>query len=187
MRLYTRPGVARERREDLELDVGEPDRLAAQATRALLEVDLQVAVLERLLEPVLRLRERGAPQHRLHPAAELAHRERLGDVVVGAELEAEHLVDLLGPRGEHDDRDRAARPDLAAHLEAVHPREHQVEHDQVEVVLAQAVERLLAVEGGHHVVALLAQRIGEQRLDRLLVVHEKDARGRACSTFQIVG
>ena len=41
-------------------------------------------------------RDRGAPQRGLHAAAELAHREGLGDVVVGAELEADDLVDLLG-------------------------------------------------------------------------------------------
>ena len=123
------------------------------------------------------LRERRAPQHRLHAAAELAHRERLGDVVVRAELEAEHLVDLLGLRREHDDRHGAARADRAADVEAVHARQHHVEHDEVEVVLAQPVERLPAVERGNDVVALLAQRIGQELLDGLLVVHEQDAWG----------
>ena len=70
-----------------------------------------------------------------------------------------------------------ARAHLAAHLEAVDLREHEVEHDQVEVRLAQAVERLAPVERGHHLVALLAQGKGEQRLKRLLVVHQEDAGG----------
>jgi hypothetical protein len=38
------------------------------------------------------------------------------------------------------------------------------------------VQRLAAVGGLHNVVALFAQRVGEQRLDRLLIVHEQDAR-----------
>ena len=54
--------------------------------------------------------------------------------------------------------------------------QHQVEHHEVERLLVEAVERLLAVGGLHDVVAVLAQRIGEQRLDRLLVVDEQDAR-----------
>ena len=54
-------------------------------------------------------------------------------------------------------------------------REHQVEHDEVERLLVEAVERLAAVGGLHDVVALLAQRIRQQRLDRLLVVDEQDA------------
>ena len=131
--------------------------------------------------------ERGAPQHGLHPARELADRERLGDVVVGAELEAEDLVGLLGLRGEHDDRHRAARADRAAHVEAVHPRQHHVEHDEVEVVLAQPVERLAPVERGDDVVALLAQRVGQKLLDGQLVVHEQDAWGSGAQPQGIVG
>ena len=116
-----------------------------------------------------------AAQRRLHAAAELAQRERLGDVVVGAELEAEDLVDLLGLRGEHDDRHGAARAQAPAHLEAVEPGHHHVEHDEVERRLAEARQRLPAVDRLHDLVAVLAQRVAEQRLDRLLVVDEQDA------------
>ena len=132
------------------------------------------SLLDRLLELLVGLRQRRAAQHRLHAAAELAHREGLSDVVVGAQLEAEHLVDLLGLRGEHDDRHRRARADLAADVEAVDLGHHHVEHHEVEVVLAQAFERLTAVERAHHVVALLAERVGQQLLNRELVVHEQD-------------
>src|SRR5207248_3477790 len=110
-------------------------------------------------------------------AAELAHRERLRDVVVRAELEAEHLVELLGLRGEHDDRHRGARAELTADLEAVDLRQHYVEHDEIEVALAEAVERLVAGGRGHYLVAVLAQREREQLLDCMLVVDEEDARG----------
>src|SRR5205085_12067621 len=41
-------GAARERGEDLELDVGQPDRFAADLDRALGEVDLEIALDERL-------------------------------------------------------------------------------------------------------------------------------------------
>ena len=160
---------ARQRGEDLELDVGEPHALAAHRTtrrfsKSICRSPSSIGSSKLLLGR----RQRGAAQHGLDAAAELAHRERLGDVVVGAELEAEHLVDLLGLRGEHDDRHGAARADLRGR-----PRsrrtcgQHHVEHHQVEGVLAQPVERLLAVERRHDVVALLAQGIGQQLLDRL--------------------
>ena len=116
-----------------------------------------------------------AAQRGLDAAAELAQRERLGDVVVGAELEAEDLVDLLGLGREHDDRDGAARPQAPADLEPVEPRHHHVEHDEVEGRLAEARQRLAAVDRLHDLVAVLAQRIAEQRLDRLLVVDQQDA------------
>ena len=120
----------------------------------------------------------GAPQRGLHARAELAHRERLGDVVVGPELEAEHLVDLLRLGREHDDRHgRALRAQPLADLEPVDPRQHQVEHDEVELLLGEARERLAAVGRLHDLVAVALQREREQRLDRLLVVDQQDAGG----------
>src|SRR5918994_93375 len=153
------PWRARKRRQDLELDVRKPHGLAAHLDEPLLEVDPQLTRLDRLLELLFGVSERGAPQHRLDAAAELAHRERLRDVVVGAELEAEDLVDLLGLGREHDDRHRAARADLAAHVEAVHLGHHHVEHDEVEGVLSQPVEGLAPIERRNDLVALLAQGI----------------------------
>src|SRR5664279_1909319 len=46
----------------------------------------------------------GAPQDAAHARDELARRERLGDVVVGAELEADDAIDLVAARGEKEDR-----------------------------------------------------------------------------------
>ena len=67
------------------------------------------------------------------------------------------------------------RAQPAADLEAVHLREHQVEHDEVEVLLGEARERLAAVGRLHDLVAVALQGEGEQRLDGLLVVDEQDA------------
>ena len=69
----------------------------------------------------------------------------------------------------------AARAQAAAHLEPVELGQHHVEDDEVEGLLGEAVERLAAVARADDLVAVLAQRIGQQRLDRLLVVHEQDA------------
>src|SRR5204862_7088083 len=77
---------ARQDREDLELDVGELHLPAAHLHLALAEVDAHVALLEWLLAAVAVRAQVGASQHRLHATAELAHRERLGDVVVAAAL-----------------------------------------------------------------------------------------------------
>ena len=148
-------------------------------------VDPQREHLDRLLLALLRPRHPGAPQRRLHARAELAHRERLGDVVVGAQLEPEDLVDLLGLGGEHDDRDRGAGAQPAAHLEAVHLGQHHVQHDEVEGLLGEARERLAAVRGLHHLVPVALQREGQQRLDRLLVVDQEDARGTVRHTGSV--
>ena len=49
---------------------------------------------------------RTAPQRRTDPREQLGEAERLGDVILRAELEPRHLVHLTGPRAEHDDRHR---------------------------------------------------------------------------------
>ena len=67
---------------------------------------------------------------------------------------------------------RGAQP--AADLDPVELRQHDVEDDEVEALRGEPVERLAAVARGDDVVALLAQRIGQERLDRLLVVDEQD-------------
>ena len=56
-------------------------------------------------------------------------------------------------------------------------RQHHVEDDEVEALLGEAVERLAAVERRDDLVALLAKRVGEQGLNRLLVVDEQDPSG----------
>ena len=63
----------------------------------------------------------------------------LRDVVVGAELQAEHLVGLLAAGGE--DQHRHVGVDLAQaaqHLEAVHAGQHDVEQDQVGLAARRA-------------------------------------------------
>ena len=52
-----------------------------------------------------------AAQDRPDPGDELARAERLGQVVVGAELEAEQLVQLVVAGGEHDHRQVRVAPD----------------------------------------------------------------------------
>src|SRR3954451_12080151 len=124
-------GRAGERTEDLELDIGDADLLLAQGDHAAAEVDLEVALVDRLLVGRLADHPR-APQRRLDPAAELAHREGLGYVVVGADLQPRDLVGLTSLRGQHDDRHLAARAQLAADFDPVQLGQHQVEDHEVE-------------------------------------------------------
>ena len=70
----------------------------------------------------LRAVELAAAQLRAHAADQLADRERLGHVVVGADLEPDDLVDLGVLGGQQDDRHRAAGADVAADVEAAAAR-----------------------------------------------------------------
>jgi len=108
---------------------------------------------------VVRVREIGAAQDGPDPAAEFPDRERLGDVVVGADLEAQDLVALIVARREHDDRHLAAASQAAADLDAVDPGQHHVEDDEVEALGCELVKRLAPVERRDHLVAVAPQRV----------------------------
>src|SRR4029079_13150678 len=113
----------------------------------------------------------GCPaQKRSDTAAEFADGKRLRDVVVRAELEAEHLVELVVAGGEHDDRHGAARTQALADLEPVELRQHQVEDDEIDVLALELLERLLAVARLDHAEAVPLERVGEELLDSVLVV-----------------
>src|SRR4029078_7258166 len=109
--------------------------------------------------------------------AKLSDRERLRDVVVGPELEPEHLVELVVAGREHDDRHRALAPEAAADLEPVDLRKHDVEHDEVDRLLREPAQSLVAVAGLDDAIGVPLERVREGCLDRILVVDEENGRG----------
>jgi hypothetical protein len=69
-------------------------------------------------------------QDGLDAGPQFARAERFGHVVVGAELEAQHLLGFLSLCGQQDDGgEDTAAPEIATHVEAVLPRQHHVEND----------------------------------------------------------
>ena len=161
-------GVGHEHPEQLELLAGELDLLAAQEHPSAVGVDVE----ERVLLGLQRVDD-AAAQQRPGPGEQLGEPEGLGDVVVGPCVEPHDGVDLVGP-GREDEHGHAAAllPEPAAHLEAVHLREPEVEHDQVG--LAQgALERGLPVRAHLHLVALSAESTGERVGDRGVVLGEQ--------------
>ena len=79
-----------------------------------------------------------ASQQGLDPHHQLLQVEGLGQVVVGAGVEAAHLVFDAAQGGEHQDRDLGGALIAAQALakgEPIHPGQHQVQQDQVWAVL----------------------------------------------------
>ena len=103
LRLKTRSGSPASSASSLNSDGVSTVVVPSTTTSCAREVDAQAADL--LHGGAGRGAVELAPaQQRAHAAHELGDRERLGDVVVGAELEAEHAVDLGVARRQHDDR-----------------------------------------------------------------------------------
>jgi hypothetical protein len=80
------------------------------------------------------LDRRGPAQDGIDSSQQLARRERLGDVVVGAAFQTRHLVALFGARGKHDDRQFAGLAvtfERPREFEAAGVRKHPVDEQQV--------------------------------------------------------
>jgi hypothetical protein len=115
----------------------------------------------------------GAAEHRLHAGDDLARGEGLGDVVVGAELDADDPVDLVVAARQEQHGHVALRTQAAADLQPVHARHVDVEHDQIGRVLGDAGQRGLPVRGLRAGEAGLFQREHEQLADVRVVVHDE--------------
>ncbi len=116
----------------------------------------------------------GPAEYRLHARDELAGRERLGDVVVGTDLQTGDTVDLLVARGEHDDGGAALGADPAAHLEPVDPGETDVEDDETDRVAWQLGEGVLSAPHVHDLEPVALEIRADQGRDALFVLDEED-------------
>jgi hypothetical protein len=122
----------------------------------------------------------GAPEDGLHPRDELTGRERLGEVVVGAQLQAEHPVDLAVPRRQHENRDVAAGgPQPAAHLQSVDAAgQADVEDHHAGPLVPHRLDTPLAGRRLHHPEPVLAQVQLDQIGDVLVILDHHDSRRR---------
>ena len=156
-------GALGEQPQDLELGAGQVDGLAADGDEVAGKVDRHVAgvdALAVLLSDTACPIELAPAELGAHAAEQLADAERLRHVVVGADLEADDLVDLGVLRRQQDDRNGAAAADVAADVEAAAARHHDVEDEQVEVdVGADLRVGVVAVCGELDLEALLTERV----------------------------
>ena len=169
------PGGAGQGREELELLGRELDRPALHPHLEAMAIDLQITDLEAGLL-LLGVGLPPAPEDRADPGDQLARREGLGHIVVGAHFEAEDLVPLLDASAHHDHGDRGQLGvllDAPADLPAVELRDHDVEQHHVGAVLPGEPERLVPIAGQDDVVAFLREVVADQLGHILLVLHEK--------------
>ena len=132
------------------------------------EIDGQGAALELRLVAGL-----GPPQHGTDAGQQLARVERLGDVVVRAQLESDDLVGVVPAGGDHDQGRVRVLADLARQREPVHARQHQIDEQDVEPLPRERLQRLPAVLGQNGLHPVLAEEFGEQRRQLAVVLDEQ--------------
>ena len=117
-----------------------------------------------------------AAQQRADARQHFLEMEGLGDIVVGAGVEALHLVAPAVARGQHQHRHGAAgaAPRLD-HRDAVHLGQADVEDDRVVGLGLAEVMALLAVEGAVDHVAGIGQRGRELAVEIGVVLDDEQA------------
>src|SRR5262249_49375334 len=114
---------------------------------------------------------------RLDAGAELARAERLGDVVVGAEFQAQHLLAFVSLSREQDDGSAdPAPPELTANIEAVNGPEHHIQQDQVEPAGGAELQAEFAIAGDLCLVPMARQILGESVRHIRLVFDNENSR-----------
>src|SRR6266508_2341636 len=170
---YDLPAAAQEEAQDVELLVGQLDGGAFASGLALFEINLHLS--EAVLGHSLPEPRRMPPQAYADARHQLAQGKRLRDVVVGADLEAEDPVDFLSFCGEHDDGSfDPFLPQLAADVQAAHAGQHDVQEDQMRVLLDGEVDRRVASAGFEDAVSLLLEVDLESLGDVLFVFDDQD-------------
>ena len=71
----------------------------------------------------------------LHTGNQLTWAERLGHIIVCTKSKSTDLIDVILLRGNHDDRRIFLLTDLSANIETVHLRKHQIQNDQIKILL----------------------------------------------------
>ena len=117
-----------------KLERGEADLRIIHPGAVRVAVDAQAAEADDRGLGVVAARGIGATEEGADAQHELAHAERLHDVIVGADLEADDAIDLLALRRTHDHGDVASAlgvAEPAADLGAREVGQHEIEHDHV--------------------------------------------------------
>ena len=115
-----------------------------------------------------------AAQHGANAAGKLARAERLGHIVVRAQVQPLDAVVLVRAHGEHDHRRVADLADALERLEAVHAGHFDVEQHQVRVVVAHLLQRLHAVVGFERKIAFQVQVHLDEAHHARFVVNDED-------------
>jgi hypothetical protein len=138
--------LAGERAEQLVLLGGQLDSVPAHLHSARGQVDLQLADAQ---EPG-GVAGAGSPKQRRKPCAELGVRVRLGQHIVPSAVEQPDPVQLIDPRGQHDQRrgwvDGTGETETVARADRVDQPERlaiHVEDDHIGLLHREARERLL--------------------------------------------
>ena len=97
------------------------------------------------------------------------------EIVVGPHLQSENAIHIVTFGGQHQDRDRTLGSQVAAQHQPVFPRQHEIENDQINLMVFDQFPHLRAIFRKQNVVTPLAE-ILLQQLSQFTVVIDDEYR-----------
>jgi len=99
--------------------------------------------------------------------------ERLGQVIIGPRFQAMHAVFHRIPRREHQNGRRIAlRPQSLTDSQAIHPRQHQIQHNEFVPVFRRLLVSLRPVMGNVYGEAVFFQPRRDHLSNRVIIFYE---------------
>jgi hypothetical protein len=117
------------------------------------------------------------PQHGPDARQKFPKAERLGDVVIGAQFQPDHPIDLVAPiTGGNDYRNIGARSDLAQQVETILLAEPQIEDHEIRLARREVMGHLLPPRRANGVHIVLLEVVGDHAPHDRIVLDDEDAR-----------
>src|SRR5215469_10278054 len=106
---------------------------------------------------------------------QLQHFEGLGEVIISADLQSQHLVHQLAARRQHDDgHSQGGFADVTADVKAVLAGQHHVENDEVIRSAERSLKTFSTVRGAIRHIALAPQAVGEGHAQVFFVLDDQN-------------
>ncbi len=158
-------------REEIELTRGQRYGLTRTTNFTSLEIHRELTEHQRSWGVIARLAV-SPPQDRSHPGNQLSRREGLRHIVVSAELQSKHFVDLVVTGGEKDDRHIKLGPEHTAKVKAVQlTRKPDVDEDHPRTAPLDLGETLGGIRSAHDLEPLVSQVHAHKLSDVEIVFH----------------
>ena len=113
-------------------------------------------------------------QHRVDPGDELLHLKGLDDVVIRSHFQALDAVKNFALGRQHDDGNLGGLPDLGTDRPAVHHRQHDIQQNQIRLLLLELLDGLSAVSGDADIKSLFYQIHVDELGDIAVILHHQD-------------
>ena len=115
----------------------------------------------------------GPPEQGPDPCHQFPHAERFGHVVISSQFQSHQPVEFRITGGQHDDGNGTFLPDGPAYVPSIDFGQHQVEYQQLGLLLCEDPQGLLPVPGSKDRKLFVFEIIGQKIQQFRIVIHQQ--------------